>query len=375
MKGRVAIIGTVGIPAKYGGFETLAEQLVRFKTHAFTYVVFCSSTVYGKSAPGIYAGARLVYLPLRAQGPQSIFYDIASVVIALRKCDILLMLGTSGCVVLPLVKLISRRRIIVNIDGLEHKRQKWNFAVRMFLKFSESIAVKFSDIVIADNREIQKYIVSQYGKQSRLIEYGGDNVSSYNATDCHSADCDGLPKNYFFKVCRIEPENNVEMILSAFQDMPAHNLVIVGNWDASSYGMKLKTAYSGFPNIFLKDPIYDTTVLNRLRKNCSWYLHGHSAGGTNPSLVEAMYLKLNIVTFDVPFNRETTEDKAVYFKSKKELEGFIDAASNRLIRPNGSQMKEIADRRYRWKIISEKYLQVFEEILQKRVGRKRRQME
>jgi len=160
---------------------------------------------------------------------------------------------------------------------------------------------------------------------------------------------------FAFSVARIQADNNVEMVLEAFAQSPPHPLVMVGNWARSAYGRELKTRYEKYPNLQLLEAIYDQEELNCLRGHCSLYIHGHSAGGTNPALVEAMHLSLPIAAFDVIYNRATTEDKAYYFQSAdglKELLGRVPAADWEAKRP---VMKAIAERRYRWKLIADKY--------------------
>lgn len=163
-------------------------------------------------------------------------------------------------------------------------------------------------------------------------------------------------KPYAFSVCRIEPENNIHVILEAFSGKPAMPVVIVGNWENSEYGKNLLNKYKDCTNIYQLSPIYDQVKLNVLRANCSLYLHGHSCGGTNPSLVEAMYLGLPIAACDVNFNRETTENKALYFKDSAELQKICSETQIDNLQKIGSIMKEIADRRYTWKRISECYI-------------------
>ncbi|MEO0096420.1 MAG: DUF1972 domain-containing protein, partial [candidate division WOR-3 bacterium] len=141
----IAIIGTVGIPANYGGFETLAENLVTHLSSEFNITVFCSGKAYDKRLE-TYKGAKLRYINLSANGPESIFYDIFSIFRSLKFADVLLILGVSGCVSLPFVRLLSRKKIVVNIDGLEWRREKWGRFARWFLKLSEMLAVRYADI-------------------------------------------------------------------------------------------------------------------------------------------------------------------------------------------------------------------------------------
>ena len=168
-----------------------------------------------------------------------------------------------------------------------------------------------------------------------------------------------LDKPYAFAVCRIEPENNTHMLLEAFADNPPFPIVIVGNWRYKEYGRNLKEQYRDCPNTYLIDPIYEQKKLNQLRQNCYVYLHGHSCGGTNPSLVEAMYLALPVIAFDVPFNRETTENQALFFDSTATLKNLCATLDEAKRSEIAGKMKEIADRRYTWERISELYYNIF----------------
>ena len=360
MNKKVAIIGTVGIPANYGGFETLVENMV-CQNHSdnLEYSVYCSGKNY-KDKHWVYRGARTVYLPLKANGMQSIFYDMLSILHALRQADVLLILGVSGCLVLPFIRLFSKKRIIVNIDGLEHRRDKWSKYVRRFLKYSEALAVKYANVVVTDNKGIQDYVKEEYGKDSVLIEYGGNHVLCVleeGAEEKVLHDYQLEKAGYSLALCRIEPENNVEMILKAFA-ASEELLVFIGNWGKSEFGKRMREVYGGRKNLRLLDPIYDLKILNVLRAHCKFYIHGHSAGGTNPSLVEAMYFGKPIFAFDVIYNRETTENKAAYFKDEKGLlELFHEDAAACL--NNGLAMREIAERRYRWDVIAGKYEKLY----------------
>ena len=357
---KVAIIGTVGVPANYGGFETLVENIIKCNnSEELQYSVYCSSKNY-KEKYWVYKGAKIIYLPLRANGLQSILYDAVSIIHALFKADTLLVLGVSGCIVLPVIRLFSRKNIIVNIDGLEHRRVKWNNYVRKFLKYSESLAVKYATHIITDNKGIQDYVLEEYGKHSELIEYGGDHVL------CDTSGMEEeilkkyqLSKNgYSLALCRIEPENNVEMIVKAFV-ASGELLVFIGNWHNSEFGRRVREEYGTISNIKLLEPIYDIKVLNVLRTYCKFYLHGHSAGGTNPSLVEAMYFGRPVFAFDVVYNRETTEGKAGYFGNEQELIALMNEDGEEVWKRNGEAMREIAYRRYCWNVIANKYERLY----------------
>jgi glycosyltransferase involved in cell wall biosynthesis len=330
--------------------------------------VYCSSKNYPEAERKMaHNGARLVYLPMSANGIQSIFYDIISILHALLFADVLLVLGVSAGFVLPLVRLFTNRKIITSIDGLEWKRNKWSKAARWFLWASEWCAVKASHANIADNESIQDYTAMRYGKLSTIIEYGADHVQPVTPQPADYERYPFLTKAYAVKVCRIEPENNIHIVLEAFSGLPGHNLVFVGNWNASEYGRKLRRQYNNYSNIIMLDPIYNQHDIDMLRSNAVLYIHGHSAGGTNPSLVEAMHLQLPVMAWGVNYNRTTTEGAARYFKSAEELRHHIRDTRVKELKQLGAAMAEIAHRRYRWSVIAKKYLHLIQAVCKKDV--------
>ena len=360
---KIAIIGTVGVPANYGGFETLTEHLIEDLGRHHEITVYCSGKKYvNAERQTTFLGAKLIYLPLEANGVQSIIYDSISILHALFYADVLLILGVAGAWLLPFVRLFTNKKIIISIDGIEWKRDKWNLLAKWYLFWAESMAVKYSQIDISDNEAIQDYTAARYGTLSRIIEYGADHTMRIPRNKDAIEKYSFLAKPYAFKVCRIEPENNVHLILEAFDKVEKLPLVLVGNWDKSEYGKKLKSKYLGHPNIEILDPIYDQKQLDMLRSNATLYIHGHSAGGTNPSLVEAMFLGLPILAYGVSYNRVTTENKALYFDSSQELIYHIENLYTVKLRQLGQIMHEIALRRYTWAHIAKKYQLLLDEV-------------
>ena len=353
----IAIIGTQGVPANYGGFETLVENIIGDnKSSNINYTVFCSSKDLPQNAIREYKGAKLQYIPLSANGIQSIPYDILSLLKVPKATDVILILGVSGAIILPFIRLFSKKKIVVNIDGLEHRRDKWGKVARWYLKLSEKMAVKYADVIIADNKGIQDYVKEEYGKESALIAYGGDHVirnidSQYEKDVLDSFSL--LSKDYAISVCRIEPENNCHSTLDAFAKS-GKKLIFIGNWNRSEYGKNLKETYSKYSNIIIQDPIYDIDILYVLRKNAGLYVHGHSAGGTNPSLVEAMFFGCPILCFDVVYNRATTQGKAYYWANVDELVNLLK--NNKF---DGAEMKVSAQKQYTWNVIASQYEALF----------------
>ncbi|MEY2829825.1 MAG: hypothetical protein RIQ33_1683 [Bacteroidota bacterium] len=359
---KLAIIGTVGVPACYGGFETLAEHLLDNLGNEYQITVYCSGKKYPKEKrKASHKGAKLIFLPFDANGITSIIYDTVSIIHAMFTADVLMVLGVAGAWMFPFVRLFTNKKIIVSIDGIEWKRSKWNRIARWYLWWAEGMAVQFSHADISDNESIQDYTASRYGSLSNVIEYGADHTMKVAITDEGKKEFPFLNHSYAFKVCRIEPENNVHVVLDAFSrcEIP---LVMVGNWNNSEYGKNIRNQFSSFKNIILLDPIYNQEKLDMLRGNCSLYVHGHSAGGTNPSLVEAMALGLPIFSFDVSYNRTTTEGKAKYFSNAEQLFALLQNTSKESLQDMGILMSKIAAVRYTWAVICRKYNYLIKEV-------------
>ena len=262
----------------------------------------------------------------------------------------------SGAVILPLIRLFFSARIITNVDGIEWRREKWQGLAKHYLKFAEKVAVKASHEVIADNQAIADYLLEEYGCRAHVIPYGGDHATEASADYSHTVD---LPADYALGLCRIEPENNIHLILQAY-DRLGKPLVFVGNWDKSAYGRQLKSQYKDHPTIVIHDPVYHPAGLQAIREKASLYLHGHSAGGTNPALVEMMHFGIPIAAHGCAFNRHTTEQKALYFETDTELVDIVERLDKDAGERVGADMAEIANRRYTWARIGRSYYDLLE---------------
>jgi glycosyltransferase involved in cell wall biosynthesis len=360
LKPKVAVIGAAGLPAKYGGFETFVHFLTVHLASEFDLTVYCSGPDY-RERPKTFLGARLSYLPFRANGIQSLLFDMLGILHACFFSDVFLVLGATGGFLYPFARLVGKT-VVLNPDGLDWQRSKWGPFTRRFLRFLERSSVRQADILVCDNEGIGEYLRRVYGRESHLIEYGGDQVSKPPLTEAFRHRYPFVNHPYAFSVARIQRDNNIEMILDGFSQTPEHALVFVGNWASSAFGRATKQKYGKFPNIHLLDAIYDPNILNSFRGYCDVYLHGHSAGGTNPSLVEAMCLGLPIASFDVIYNRATTEGKAFYFRNAEELASLIRTTPDTAWERQRTIMMEIGERRYRWSTIAAKYAMIFRGI-------------
>lgn len=349
---KISIIGSVGIPAQYGGFETLAEQLCKNMVNFFRITVFCSRKIYSlqeRKTPVKYA--KRVFLNNNANGISSIVYDLKGILKSIRKSEIILVLGGSAGIFFPLIHLIKgKTKIIFHPDGLEWKRKKWNILIRNFLMLSINTACRFSDKIILDNQALLKYYL-KYKSKTVLIPYGGDQFN-YNPHKNSNT-------NYWLTIARAEPENNLDMICKVFQKLKDENLIIISNWQDSNYGKLLMQNIKNYSNIRLLPAIYDIKILSEYLSNCKGYIHGHSSGGTNPSLVTAMWIKKPLICHDNEFNRSTTMDKCFYFKSEFDL---FNRINKKKIVANPELFK-IAKEQYTWQLISNMYRDIFIKIL------------
>jgi glycosyltransferase involved in cell wall biosynthesis len=325
---KIGIIGTRGIPNQYGGFEQFAEfvapELVR-RGHEVT--VYNSSLHPYKEST--YKGVRIISRrdPQNKLGTFGQFiYDFNCIWHARsQQYDIILQLGYTSSSIWSF--LFPRKALVVtNMDGLEWKRTKYSKPVQRFLKQAEKWAARHSDALIADSKGIQHYLQKKYNRSSAFIAYGATPVE--HATAAFLQKFNLTPHTYNLVIARMEPENNIEPIIRGHQLVDnANTLIIVGGYN-NRFGQYLKSTYEN-ERIRFVGPVYDMEALNSLRYYSHLYFHGHSVGGTNPSLLEAMASQSLIVANDNIFNRSVLEGDAFYFSSEKEITEILQAGIER----------------------------------------------
>lgn len=319
--------------------------------------VYSESTILHKKNKNYY-GAKQILLPLKANGWQSILYDAISIIIASLKGGNLLILGTSGTFILPFVRFFFPSiNLIVNMAGLEWKRSKWSWFASKCLKFNEWSAVRFSHILIADNQGLVQYVREKYKKESKFIPYGGNQFSNILEDKSVFSKFDLPDSIYDFAICRAQPDNNIDLILEAYSES-FDTIIFVSNWNNCDFGRRMIKKYSHVDNIFLIGPIYDSAMLKALRTHSRLYIHGHSAGGTNPSLVEAMWAQKPIFAFDVCFHKFTTYNNAMFFDSSSSLVSLLKNYSEEWANTSKELLYENALQNYNWEDISNSYLKL-----------------
>lgn len=356
---KLAIIGTDGLPARYGGFETFAMEVSPRIANMGHEVLVVGSSVGRDANETPPTGVRTRNLPLRANGAASIPFDVASFASVCRWADAVLLLGVSAGPFVPLMRRLTRRgRLVVNVDGLESRRAKWSTFGKRYLSIAESLAIRGGHHIVADNIAIAEIIERTHGKKSTIIAYGNDHVLHISEEERKGILEESLSlkdRNYLLTIARIEPENNIDMMLESASKQSALPYAVLGNFKSSAYGLDLMERYRDCSSIRFIQATYDPRVLAALRSGCAAYLHGHSVGGTNPSLVEILPYGRPVMAFDCSFNRYTLSQHCGYFKSSDDLHGLIKTDDFEQFAP---PPELVQDPRYQWQSIAEQYAEL-----------------
>jgi len=363
---RIAILGTRGIPNNYGGFEQCAEFLaLGLVKRGYEVLVYNSHN--HPYQDNNWSGVQIVhcYDPEFKLGTAGQFiYDLNCIRdLRHRKCDVILQLGYTSSSVWGW--LFPRKRSIVttNMDGLEWKRTKYTGRVRNFLLYAEKLGVKYSDHLISDSIGIQKYLKGKYQKDSVFIPYGAE---VFNAPDESVLKAYNIaPYEYNLLIARLEPENSIETILDGVvlsgNEKP---FLVIGKHD-TPFGNFLKQKFSNSTNIRFVGGVYDLNALNNIRYFSNIYFHGHTVGGTNPSLLEAMASNSLICANDNDFNRYILRENALYFSDAKDIAQVLTKAQNKkapeyqaFINNNRLEISNV----YNWDRIVDQYAEHFNAI-------------
>lgn len=388
MKKTVYIVGSKGIPAKYGGFETFVEKLTEFQQDKdIQYYVACMRENSAKS--GITAdffehnGAKCFNIDVPNIGPaRAIAYDIAAlnkaIEIAKTNNDQSPIFYVLACRIGPFISSIKKKikaiggTLMVNPDGHEWLRANWSLPVRKYWKISEQLMVKYADLLICDSKNIESYIQKDYAKyqpKTTYIAYGTDTTKSRltkvdDKVRTWYFEKRVIENNYYLVVGRFVPENNYEAMIRGF--MASHSdkdFVLITNVEENKFYDKLRqeTGFDKDPRVKFVGTVYDQELLKYIRENAFAYFHGHEVGGTNPSLLEALEsTKLNLL-LDVGFNREVGEDGALYWK-KDQLATVIDQAEqldNQAIEALNQKSSQRIAQAFTWEKIVTDYEKVF----------------
>lgn len=322
---RIALIGTRGVPARYGGFETcVAEVGKRLVKAGHDVVVYCRK-VGGQPQPAEYEGMKLVHLPaVHTKSLETLSHTALSVAHVLRHpVDAAVVFNSANAPFLPLLRARGIP-VATHVDGLEWKRAKWQGLGRAYYRLAESLAVRWSDALIADAQGIADYYDVEFGAPTELIAYGAPIIVDHR--DEMLAALDLQPGQYHLVVARFEPENHVDVIVEGYRSSAAElPLVVVGSAPyADEHTARIHAL--GDERVRFTGGIWDQGLLDQLYANSRTYLHGHSVGGTNPSLLRAIGAGAATIAFDVNFNREVLAETGRYFSSAPEVRRELECA-------------------------------------------------
>ncbi|MBL0341524.1 MAG: DUF1972 domain-containing protein [Bacteroidetes bacterium] len=365
---KIAIAGTRGVPNNYGGFEQCAEFLsVLLAQRGHEVTVY--STHYHPFQEKKFNGVTVhhCYNPEHKIGTAGNFiYDYLCMKHAVNnKFDVLLVLGyTTASIFYPLMNFGSTA-LVTNMDGLEWKRDKWNSVVKKLAKWFEKLGANYSQYLVSDNEKIREYILKTYQKDSTFIAYGC--LPFLNPDDAVLKSYDVEKHSYGILIARMEAENNIEMILNGFTSSNEKNkLLVVGNPD-TPYGKRMLETFGKDPRVVFTGGIYNLSHLNNLRYFSNYYLHGHSVGGTNPSLLEAMASGSFIIAHGNEFNQSILGKDALYFNDPQSLRELFNVHLPQpelrtvAIAGNLEKVKLI----YNWDKITDLYEQLFNKVIKR----------
>jgi glycosyltransferase involved in cell wall biosynthesis len=359
---KVAILGTRGIPANYGGFETFAEELsTRLVSRGHDVTVYCRSNNI-QHRGGTYKGVRLVILPtIGTKYLDTVAHTFLSVFHAIpRRFDCILMCNAANAV-FALVPRLTATPVALNVDGIERKRKKWGFFGRTYYRLSEFLATLIPNVIVTDAAVIREYYLKTYGASSRMIAYG---TSCFHETGTRIQEALHIePRNYVLYVSRLEPENNAHMVVEAFQAVKTSmRLMIVGDAPyARDYIANLKDCPD--PRVHFPGAIYGEGY-RQLQSHAYCYVHATEVGGTHPALVEAMGAGNCVVVYDTPENREVVGDCGLFFRDSTELARQIQRAIDdpELVFSLRNKARSRAQAVYSWDAVTEQYERLFKEI-------------
>lgn len=361
---KIAILGTRGIPANYGGFETFAEELsCRLVQNGHAVVVYGRANTI-RHAGSDYKGVRLVLLPTI---PHKYFDTVAHTFLSVwhvlfQDVDVVLICNSANSI-FSFIPRLAGKKTVVNVDGLERKRAKWNWAGRTYYLLSEWLSTFLPNAMVTDAKTIAQYYLRRYGKHSYFIPYGADDrrLSSQAALERIGLE----PEGYFLYVTRFEPENNPLLVVRAFEQVQTgKKLVIVGDAPyARDYIQELKSTPD--PRILFPGAIYGAGY-RELLSHAFCYIHATEVGGTHPALIEAMGCGRCVLYLDTVENREVAGDTALPFqKSPEDLAAKIHAVLGNpgLREEQQTRARDRVRNHYRWDQVTLEYERLFRELL------------
>ena len=370
---KIAILGTRGVPNYYGGFEQFAEFFSVYLVEQ-GHEVYCYNSHDHPFQEKSFHGVNILhqYDPEHKMGTFGQFiYDYNCIMDSRKRdFDIILQLGYTSNSIWHFL-LPKKSIIITKMDGLEWKRTKYSKPVQQFLKFAERLAANSSDFLVSDSLGIQKFLKQKYTKESTYIAYGAYPFSTPNESVLKEYNVE--KNNYNMIMARFEPENNLDLVLEGVAITEDKTPILVIGKHQTKYGEYLKNKFKDYSNIRFLGALYNLEHLNNLRYYSNLYFHGHSVGGTNPSLLEAMASKALVVAHNNDFNKGILKENSFYFSTPNEVKNILNTIKKndnlQLVQNNFDAIVN----EFNWEKINGEYLQLFEDCFSKSDKRKYKQ--
>jgi glycosyltransferase involved in cell wall biosynthesis len=323
----VAIIGSHGLYAKYGGWDFLVNALAERHASDIRYVIFNSrDTPVTQTVP---PGVRVWRLPLRANGWEGMVFDFVSILLCLFRVDGLLLLGAQGMPLLALLRPLWRPTLVVNVDGIEWERPKFGRLMKWYFRWCFQLSLRLADTVVLDNEYFRTFVGGVCRARVMVIPYGATIDQSLEPNGTLVARYPFLADDYLLAVGRSIEDNRLDDLCAAFAGTP-HRLVLVSNFSSTAYGRGVLDRYRHVPNLTLIDGIWDKPELDLIRRRCTAYIHTHTLCGTAPTLVEMIVAQKPVLAVDVPQNRFTLKNHGAYFTSAAGLPALFEQYQSRL---------------------------------------------
>lgn len=361
-KRTLKILGTRGIPAQHGGFETFAEHLALYLVEqGWSVTVYCQEDSGKEIFEDHWKGVRRVRVPVSAKGALgTVVFDLKSTRHAAREPGLALTLGYNTAVFSLLLRLSGIKNLI-NMDGIEWKRDKWRFPERVWLYANERLGCWLGNHLIADHPEIKRHLERRVKSDKiTMIPYGADPVSDPELDELGRLGLE--PGRYALVIARPEPENSVLEIVRAYSRKPrGMPLVVLGNYDVDANVYHREVVDCAGPEVRFLGAVYQKSIVESLRGHCRLYLHGHTVGGTNPSLVEALGAESPVLAHDNPFNRWVAGEGGRFFRNEDECAQLLDE----LLEDDSTlkEMSKAAYGRYLETFTWDKVLDQYEQLL------------
>lgn len=322
---KLFILGTRGIPATHGGFETFAEKLaLHLVSKGWEVAVYCQEEKFGEITETYWRGVRRIHIPVNQDGAKgTMIFDWLATRHALSQKGLFLTLGYNTAI-FNLLQRIKGQTNVINMDGIEWRRDKWGILAKIWFWLNERAGCWIGNHLVADHPKIKEHLGTRVRREKiTMIPYGGDDITSADASLLLPF---GIKPNQFSVIiARPEPENSfLEMVRAFSSKARNHTLVVLGNFDPKGNQFHRQVMEAASAEVLFPGAIYDSSIVQALRFYCRFYLHGHRVGGTNPSLVEALGAGCAVIAHCNHFNRWVAGPEAAYFKDESECESILD---------------------------------------------------